>query len=86
MNTLIPESHNHSKNCIKDKVSRKAQKVEIYSSNEESGPNIFGTDLGHNFGSNVDNEFGEVLNETGLTNQNLLTTLSAYTFSWYTRT
>ena len=34
MNILIQERHNHSENCIKVKVSRRTQKVEIYLTNE----------------------------------------------------
>ena len=30
MNNLIEERHNHSKNCITSKVSRRTQKVEIF--------------------------------------------------------
>ena len=56
MNILIQERHNHSENCIKVKVSRKTQKVDIYLANEASGLAIFSTDPGHIFGSNVGNE------------------------------
>ena len=61
MNILIQERHSHSKNCIKVKVSRRTQKVEIYFANEGSGLAFFSTDLGHIFGSNVGNEFGVML-------------------------
>ena len=61
MNILIQERHNHSENCIKVKVSRKTQKVEICLANEASGLAFFSTDLGHIFGSNVGNEFGVML-------------------------
>ena len=61
MNILIQERHNHCENCIKFKVSRKTQKVEIYLANEGSGLAFFSTDLGNNFGSNVGNEFGVML-------------------------
>ena len=37
MNILIQEKHNHSENCLKVKVSRKTQTVEIYLANEASG-------------------------------------------------
>ena len=57
MNILIQEKHNHSENCIKVKVSRKTQKVEIYLENEGSGLAFFSTDLGHIFGSKVGTEF-----------------------------
>ena len=57
MNNLIHERHNHSENCIKVKVSRKTQQVEIYLANEASGLDFFSTDLGHIFGSNVGDEF-----------------------------
>ena len=65
MNTLIQERHNHSENCIKVKVSRKTQKVEIYLANEASGLALFSTDLGHIFRSNVGNEFGVMLRGKG---------------------
>ena len=65
MNILIQERHNHSENCIKVKLSRKTQKVEIYLANEASGLVFFGTHLGHIFGSNVGNEFGVMLRGKG---------------------
>ena len=61
INILIQEKHNHSDNCIKVKVSRRAQKVEIYLANEGSGLAFFSMDLGLIFGSNVGNEFGVML-------------------------
>ena len=77
VNTLIQKRHNHSKNCITVKLSRRTQKVEIYLANEGSGLAFFSTDLGHILGSIVGKEFGG----KNLTNEILLTTLSAYTFS-----
>ena len=65
MNTLIQERHNHSENCIIVKVSRRAQKNEIYLVIEGSGLAFFSMDLKHNFGSNVGNEFGVMLREKG---------------------
>ena len=65
MNILIQERHNHSENCIKVKLSRKTQKVEIYLANEASGLAFFSTDLGHIFGSNVGNEFEKMLGVKG---------------------
>ena len=65
MNTLIQERHNHSENCIKVKVSRRTQKVEIYLANEGSGLAFFSTDPGHIFGSNVGNEFGVMFRGKG---------------------
>ena len=65
MNILIEERHNHSENCIKVKVSRRTQKVEIYLASEGSGLAFFSTDLGHIFGSNVGNEFGVLLRGKG---------------------
>ena len=62
---LIQERHNHSENCIKVKMSRKTQKVEIYQANEASGLTFFSTDLGHIFGSIVGNEFGVMLRGKG---------------------
>ena len=56
INVLIQERHNHSENCIKVKVSRRTQKVEIRPANEGSGLAFFSTDLRHIFGSNVGNE------------------------------
>ena len=65
MNILIQERHNHSENCIKVKVSRRTQKVEIYLANEASSLAFFSTDLGHIFGSNFGIEFGEMLRGKG---------------------
>ena len=65
MNILIQERHNHSEDCIKVKVSRRTQKVEIYLANEGSGLAFFRTDLGHIFGSNVGDEFGVMLRGKG---------------------
>ena len=65
MNILIQERHNHSEKCIKVKVSRRTQKVEIYLAKEGSGLSFFNTDLGHIFGSNVGNEFGLMLTGKG---------------------
>ena len=65
MNILIQEKHNHSENCIKVKVSRRTQIVEVYLANEGSGLAFFSTDLGHIFGSNVAKEFGVILRRKG---------------------
>ena len=65
MNILIQERQNHSENCIKVKVSRRTQKVEIYLANEGSGLAFSSTDLGHIFGSNVGNEFAVMLRGKG---------------------
>ena len=64
-NTLIEKRHNHSKNSIKNKVSRRTQKVEIYLANEGSGLAFFSTHLGHIFGSNVGKELGVMLRGKG---------------------
>ena len=81
MNILIQERHNHSENCIKVKVSRRTQKVEIDLANERSGLAFVRTDLGHILRSNVSNEFGVMLRGKGPHKQTLLETLSAYTLS-----
>ena len=65
MNTLIQERHNHSQKCIKGKVSRRTQKVEIYLANGGSSLPFFSTDLGQIFGSNVGNEFQVMLRGKG---------------------
>ena len=65
MNILIQDRHNHSENCIKVKMSREPQQVEIYLANEASGLAFFSTDLGHIFGSNVGNELGVMLRGKG---------------------
>ena len=85
---LKPWTLSFKKDTITAKfVSRRTQKVKIYLANEGSGLAFFSTDLGHICGSNVGNEFGVMLREReDLINQNLLTTLSAYILSWYTRT
>ena len=61
MNTLIQERHNHRKNCIIVKVSRRAQRNEIHLVTEGSFLAIFSKDLGKSFRSNVCNDFGTVL-------------------------
>ena len=65
MNILIQERHNHSENCMKVKVSRRTQKVEVYFANEGSGLAFFSTDMRHSFGSNVGNEFEIMLRGEG---------------------
>ena len=65
INTLIQQRHNHSQSCITVKESRRTQKVEIYLAKERSGLAFFSTDQGHNFGSNVGNEFGVTLRGKG---------------------
>ena len=73
VNTLIQERHNHSENCItfhtenciRIKVSRRTQKVEIYLAIGKSGLVFFSSDLGHIFGSNLGNEFGVMLRGKG---------------------
>ena len=65
MNILIQERHNQSENCIKVKVSRRTQKVEIYLANEGSSLAFFSTDLGHIFGSHAGNDFGVMLRGKG---------------------
>ena len=89
MNTLIQERHNQKDNFVSSitvNVSRRTQEVETYIANERSGLAFISTDLGHIFESRVRNEFGVMLKGKGPQNQNLLTTWSAYTLSWYTRT
>ena len=86
LNTLIQERYNYSEICITVNVSQRTQKVEIYLAEEGSGLAFFSTHLGNIFGSNVGNEFGVMLRGKKLTGQILLTTLSAYTRSLYTRT
>ena len=65
MNILIEERHNHTGNCIKVKVFRRTQKVEIYLAKDGSGLAFFSTDLEHIFGSIVGNEFGVMLRGKG---------------------
>ena len=65
MTILIQERHKHSENCIKVKVSRRTQKVEILLAIEASGLAFFSTYLGHIFGSNVGIEFGLMLRGKG---------------------
>ena len=56
-NRLIQEKNNHNETCITVKVSRRTQKVVIMLANNTSGLAFCSTDLGHNFGNNVGNEF-----------------------------
>ena len=65
MKILIQERHNHSENCIKVKVFRRTQKVEIYLAKEGSGLSFYSTALGHILGSNYGNEFGILLRGKG---------------------
>ena len=65
MNILIQEIHNHSENCIKNNVSRRTQKVEIYFADDECGLAFFSTDRRHIFGSNVGKELGVMLRGKG---------------------
>ena len=65
MNILIEERHNHIEKCIKVKVSRRTQQVEIYLANEASGLAFFSRDMGHRFRSNVGDEFGVMLKGKG---------------------
>ena len=58
MNRLIQERNNHNETCITVKISRRSQKVVIMLANDTSGLAFCSTDLGHNFGNNVGNEFG----------------------------
>ena len=58
MNTLIQERNNHNETFITVKVSRRTQKVVNMLANNSSGLAFCNTDLGHNFGNNVGNEFG----------------------------
>ena len=46
-------------------MSTRTQKVEIYLATEVSGLAFFSTDLGHNFETNVGNEFGVMLRGKG---------------------
>ena len=61
MNTLIQKKYNHSETCITVEVPRRRQKVENYPANEESGLEIFSTDLGYVFGCNVGLELVVIL-------------------------
>ena len=65
MNILTQDRHSHSEKCIKVKVCRKTQKVEIYLANEGSSLVFFSMDLGHIFGSNIGKEFGVLLRGKG---------------------
>ena len=65
INILIQERHNHSENCMKVKVSRRLQKVEVYLANEGSALAFFSRDLGHIFGSNVGNDIEVMLRREG---------------------
>ena len=65
MNILIQERHNRSENCIKVKVSRRTQKVEISLESETSGLAFFSMDLGHIFGSNIGKGSGVMLRGKG---------------------
>ena len=65
MNTLILERNNHKETCITVKVSHRTQKVVIMLANDSFGLAFCSTDLGHNFGKNVGNEFGVLMKGKG---------------------
>ena len=65
MNTLIQERNNNNETCITVKVSRRSQKVLIMLANDSSGLAFCSTDLGHNFGNNVGNQFGVLMKGKG---------------------
>ena len=60
MKMLIQERNNHNQICITVKVHRITQKVVIMLATDTSSLVFCSTDLGHNFGNNVGNDF-EVL-------------------------
>ena len=66
MSTLIQEKNNHNETCITVKVPRRTQKVVIMLANETTGLAFCSTDLGHNFGNNVWNQFGVLAGGKGL--------------------
>ena len=61
MSMLIQERNNHNETCITVKVSRKTQKVVIMLANDTSSLAFLSTDLAHNFGNNVGNQFGVLM-------------------------
>ena len=65
MNTLIQEKNNHNETCITVKVSRRSQKIVIILASDTSGLALCSTDLGHNFGNNVGNQFGVLMEGKG---------------------
>ena len=65
MNILNQERLNHSENCIKVKVTRRTQKVEIYLAKEGFCLAFSSTDLGLILGSTIDNDFGVMLRRKG---------------------
>ena len=86
MNTLSQERHNHNESFILVKKSRSTQKNGIYLANQRYGLAFFCMDLGHNLGAMQAMSLECCWEERDLINQNLLTALSAYLLSWYTRT
>ena len=62
-------------------MSRRTQKNEIYLAKEGSGLALFSTDLEHIAGTTAGSEVVVMLRGMDLTNQNLITTSSAYTLS-----
>ena len=61
MNTLIQERNNHNETCITVNVSRRTQKTVIMLANDTSGLALCSTDLVHNFGNKVGNQFGVLM-------------------------
>ena len=61
MNTLIQERNNHRDTCIRFKVKRVTQKLEVYLANEESSLAVCSADLGHIIGGDVQIDLGKLL-------------------------
>ena len=85
MKILIHEGQNHSESCITVKVSRWTQKIEIYLAKKDLVWHAVVRTWDTFSAAMLAMNMMRCWEEKDLTNQILLTTLSAYTLLWYTR-
>ena len=64
-NSLIQDRNNHTGTCIRVKVCRRPQQIDVSLVNEESSLVISSLDLGHIFGGDVRNYMGILLRGKG---------------------
>ena len=65
MNSLIQDRNNHNETCIRVKVCRRTQQIDVSLVNEESSLVISSLDLGHIFGGDVRNDMGILMRGKG---------------------
>ena len=79
MNTLFQLRHHHNESCIAVQMCRGMQKIKVCYVYEGSSLEFFGTNLGHNLGSIVGNEFRLVFRENRPNKPDWFPVISAYT-------